>query len=765
MNRRDFNVLLLGGSIASALGTTEELKAATRVANASPSNLQSSAQNAPKSSGSNTDYYRHVIFDNSLTPDRYFYSQCSVSAPSVLFMDHGKLPVETTTFRTPPNALRLHWKSVPQGGWQATVLVERWRNRNPIFTGDSLFFWCYSETGIAAADLPCIQLNDIERGFSAVESLEHHAGNIPPRQWVQIRIPLGDFSSVSQFPFVPHKLKSITFVQGKADNIEHTLIIDEIRIGTRSVEVENPPKAPTGLQARGYDRHIDLTWTPSDSRDVERYIIYRSFDGHHYQPIGTQTPQFSRYADFLGKSGQKAFYKVTASNRNYKESGFSQSASSATEEFSDEQLLTMMQEANFRYYWEGAHPIAGTTRENIPGDPNLVATGASGFGIMALITGVHRGFITREQGLKRLLKITNFLSNADRFHGAWAHFMDGRTGKALPIFGKYDNGADIVETSFMMQGLLAARQYFKGESADEQRLYNRITHLWKTVEWDWYRRSPKNDFLIWHWSPDYSWHIDMSIIGFNETMIVYLLAIASPTHGVPPSMYYSGWASRSQKAARYRQAWGHTTQGEYYANENSYYGIKLDVGVGPGGPLFFTHYSYMGFDPRGMRDRYTDYFENNRAMARINHSYCIANPGNHPGYGARCWGLTASDGPSGYMAHEPDTRMDDGTMTPTGALSSFPYTPRASMEALKYFYRELGDRLWGIFGLRDAFNLQQNWFARIYMGLNQAPVTVMIENYRSGLIWKHFMANPEIHPALHRIGFRADASASKVSSD
>lgn len=756
MNRRDFNVLLLGGSIASALGTAEDVRAATGTGNSSLSDSPNVTQHKAKTD--NADYYRHVIFDNSLTTDSYFYSQCFVSAPSILHTDQGKLPVETATFLTPPNALRLHWKSAAQGGWQATVLVERWRNRNPILMGDVLSFWCYSEDGIASSDLPCIQLNDLEGGFSAAESLEHHSDNIPPRQWVRIKIPLSHFPSVSQFPFVPHKLKSITFIQGRADNVEHTLILDEIRIGTRSVEVASSPAPPTELQAKGYDRHIDITWKPSDSQDVERYVIYRSFDGRQYHPVGIQTPHFSRYADFLGKSDQKAFYKVIAHGPNYKKSPFSPAASATTRELNDEQLLTMMQEANFRYYWEGAHPIAGTTRENIPGDPNLVATGASGFGIMALIAGVHRGFITREQGLNRLLKITGFLSNADRFHGAWAHFMDGRTGKALPIFGKYDNGADIVETSFMMQGLLAARQFFKGENADEQRLYNRITRLWKTVEWDWYRRSPNSDFLIWHWSPDYSWHINAKIIGFNETMIVYLLAIASPTHPVPPSMYYTGWASRSQEAAKYRQAWGHTTQGEYYANQNDYYGIKLNVGVGPGGPLFFTHYSYMGFDPRGMRDRYTDYFENNRAMARINHAYCIANPGHHPGYGARCWGLTASDGPSGYMAHEPDTRMDDGTITPTGALSSFPYTPDASMAALKYFYRERGDRLWGIFGLRDAFNLEKNWFARIYMGLNQAPVTVMIENYRSGVIWKHFMANPEIRPALHRIGFRSDTA-------
>jgi hypothetical protein len=329
--------------------------------------------------------------------------------------------------------------------------------------------------------------------------------------------------------------------------------------------------------------------------------------------------------------------------------------------------------------------------------------------------------------------------------------MDGHTGESLPVFDMFDNAGDLVETAFLMEGLLAARQYFHGANEAETALYRRISHLWETVEWDWYRRSPQSDALYWHWSPDWAWHINHRLTGFNEAMIVYLLGVASPTHGVPEDLYYTGWAGQSKAAQDYRRGWSASMAGERYVNGQSYYGIKLDVGVGSGGPLFFTHYSYMGFDPH-VRDRFTDYFENNRNLARINLAYCEKNPKHFAGYGAS-WGLTASDGPKGYLPHAPDAQDDDGTITPTGALASFPYTPQASMAAFKHFYRDLGDRAWGIYGPRDAFNESVDWISPIYMGLNQAPIVVMIENYRTGLIWKLFMSNAEIKPMLDRIGF------------
>jgi hypothetical protein len=365
---------------------------------------------------------------------------------------------------------------------------------------------------------------------------------------------------------------------------------------------------------------------------------------------------------------------------------------------------------------------------------NTVTSGGSGFGLMAIPVGIERGYITREEGVARTRKILEFLNTADRFHGAWSHWIDGSTGKAIP-FSTYDNGGDIVETAYMAQGLLTIRQYFNGAGQDEQQIVQMATELWEGIEWDWYRKDG-SPAIYWHWSPDYAWQMNMRVAGWNEAVIVYLLGIASPTHGIPASLWETGWAGNAS-----------------YRNGESFYGYKLYVGQDWGGPLFFAHYSFLGFDPRNKADGYANYFDQNRNHSLVQQTYCEANPKAFTGYNASCWGLTASDDPDGYLAHEPYSSRDNGTITPTAALSSFPYTPEESMLALKHFYRELGEKTWDWMGFLDAFNLQRHWYATSYLAIDQGPILLMIENYRSQLLWNLFMANPEIQPMLDAIGF------------
>ena len=707
----------------------------------------------------NTEYYRHVVFDNSLTPDSYFYSNGMANGSSFLALKDGRLPVETKTFLTPPNALRLEWQSQAGGGWEAEVRVEGYRNRFPEFAGHNLYFWCFAPQAIAADDLPMLVLSNRGAGqaqlpdaFTEPLAWGQIAGAMPAGRWIQVRIPFSAFRPASIYKFRLEDLQDVIFHQGRADGARHTLIIDEIRVADDGTASDRSLPAPENVRAIGYDRHVEVRWDSAITSLFGRYVIYRSIEGKDFEPIGIQLPGTNRYSDFVGRSGVTAQYKVAAADWQNHMSAFSNAASATTREFSDGELLTMLEEACFRYYWEGADPHSGMTRENIPGDDRVVATGASGMGIAALIVGVDRGFIPRALGLERVSRIVDFLEHAERYHGAWSHFMDGSTGKTMPVFGMFDNGGDLVETSFLMEGLLAARQYFRGNSAAARDLYRRISELWETVEWDWYRGPETGDFLYWHWSAEWGWQIQHRLTGFNEVMITYLLAMSSPTHGVPADLYYSGWASQSERALHYRAGWSGSVDGDHYANGHTYYGIKLDVGVGTGGPLFFTHYSYFGFDPHSLHDRFTStYFENNRNLALINRAYCIDNPKHFSGYGANAWGLTASDGPEGYLPHAPDKNNDDGTLTPTGALASFPYTPEASMAALKHYYRDLGAELWDIDGPRDAYNPEHNWVSPIYMGLNQAPIVVMVENYRTGLVWKNFMANPEIGGMLHKL--------------
>jgi hypothetical protein len=402
---------------------------------------------------------------------------------------------------------------------------------------------------------------------------------------------------------------------------------------------------------------------------------------------------------------------------------------------SEDSLLTLVQEKTFRYFLDYAHPISGLARERF-GSGDVVTTGGSGFGIMAILVGIERNFISRQQGFDQIRKVVNFFNNpsTDKFHGAFPHWMNGNTGKAIP-FSTKDNGGDLVETAFLMQGLLTAKAYFKNGSLEEKAVCDTIQQLYKNVEWSWYRHDNQNK-LYWHWSPNYNWDMNMPVSGWNEALIVYVLAASSPTYAIPKVVYDEGWA----------------VQGNYpMKNGKTYYNTILPLGPDFGGPLFFAHYSFLGLDPRNLSDAYANYWTQNVAHSKINFEYCSVNPKKYYGYSSKCWGLTASDISNGYSASSPTN--DLGVIAPTAAISSMPYTPVQSKEALKFFYYILGDKLWGQYGFYDAFSLSSRWFASSYLAIDQGPIICMIENYRTGLLWNLFMSNPEIKEGLNKLGF------------
>ena len=711
--------------------------------------------------GTASFYDRHVVFDNSHSDGGFGSSSGWVIAPSTLELVGGTIPVETAHFASPPNALRLRWKSAPGGDWQAAIEITRRYARPFRFEGDALTFRVFADSEITAANSPRIFLRDVDENGTPAVALVNGDERIPAGRWVQVELPFAEIfdrpvKGTNDSEFDVAETLSVTFVQGLDDGDTHTVFLDDFRIRDLDHGDRTAPPAPGPVTVEAFERHFDVTWEPSSADDLLEYRVYRSRDGREFEPVGIQQRSLSRFSDFVGEPPQKAVYRVTALDLAGNESKPSPGSSAAsTRRFGDEELLTMVQEASFRYYWEAGHPDAGLAPEVLPGDDNLLALGGSGFGVMALIVGAERKFEPREAVARRMLKIVRFLERADRYHGAWPHFLDGQ-GRTVAFFGRYDNGGDLVETAFMIQGLLAARRYFDRDDAVEREIRDTVTRLWREVEWSWYRQTPDSDLLYWHWSPDYEFHINHPLIGWNETMIIYLLAIASPTHPVPAELYHSGWAGTSRRHVRYRQGWGRTTAGDHYVNGNAYYGIELDVGVGNGSDLFFTHFSFMGFDPRGIRDRYTNYFENNRAIALINQAYCADNPRGFKGYGEDTWGLSAGINTGGGR---PLPRDDNGTINVMASLASFPYTPEESMAALEHYYRDLGSKIWGIYGFHDGFNETQNWFEEAYMALNQAPIAVMIENHRTGLVWDMFMQNPEIRPALDAIGFIPDDEA------
>ena len=414
---------------------------------------------------------------------------------------------------------------------------------------------------------------------------------------------------------------------------------------------------------------------------------------------------------------------------------------------SDSTLLDSIERKTFDFFWSGAEPNSGMAPERIhmdgdypANDQRIIATGGSGFGVMAILAGIHRGFITREQGLARLEKIVSFLQKADRFHGAYSHWINGEDGHVKP-FGRKDNGGDLVETSYLFQGLLCARQFFSDGNAKEKQLAARIDRLWRAVDYDWYRNGGQN-VLYWHWSPEYAWQMNFPVHGFNECLILYILGASSPTHGVPAEVYHQGWAEN-----------GAINQVSFYKNDTLH--LHMQGNPPHGGPLFWSQYSFLGLDPRGLKDQYADYWKEMSTMSKINYQWCVDNPKQYKGYSDSSWGLTASYSVRGYAAHAPDERNDLGVISPTAAISSFPYTPGESMAAIKHWYTSdsLRPKILGSYGFYDAFSESANWYKPWYLSIDQGPQVAMIENYRSGLLWKLFMSCPEVQVGLKKLGF------------
>lgn len=409
---------------------------------------------------------------------------------------------------------------------------------------------------------------------------------------------------------------------------------------------------------------------------------------------------------------------------------------------SNEDLLNLTQQLTFKYFWDFANTPSGAARERYHVDnPNLnsnvVTTGGSGFGLMAILVGIERGYITRSEAVVRLQTILDFFENADRFHGAWSHWIDGNTGNTIP-FSSLDDGGDLVETAFLVQGLICVKEYFKNGTQEEQNLANKADNLWKDVEWDWYTQNQET--LYWHWSPNHNFDINLELKGYNETLITFILAAASPDYPINPNVYTNGWANN----------------GAIVTSENQYNTPLILDHAGAGtGPLFWAHYSYLGLNPNNLSDQYANYWNLNKNHTTINYQHCVSNPNNFAGYGSNCWGLTASysrnnDGSVGYNAHDPEN--DTGVISPTAAISSIPYTPEKSLAAMQFFYQQ-GEDLLGPAGFYDAFSPHYNWYTKRYLAIDQGPEIIMIENYRSGLLWNLFMQNQDIQNGLNTLGF------------
>ena len=678
------------------------------------------------SEGTDQTYYDQGIVDVANLGSSLFEH----TSPPGLPQYNDKVPCSTTAFKG-STSLKFNYTSASGGNWKASIFRSGWTTAD--ITGmDSISFFAYSTAEVPSSALHLIGLRAMNKTgsgevSSAMYKLSDYNGNIPAGAWTHVKFPLSiimNDSGNSDLNFTA--IKAVIFSQSETNNTSRTILIDEITIYKSLLVIP----AVSHLMGTGYDSHAELTWTPPMAN--LSYRIYASFDdGANYEMRGETTD--SIYLDFVPPAGKNKTvqYRVVTLAQ-YRESD--PLATSATlRDYTDEELLDMTQRYAFRYFWEGAHQASGMALERTDGGSSTAASGATGMGLMAMIVAHERDYRPKEEIKDRVLKILSFLETCDRYHGAWSHWYNADTKHTQP-FTTDDDGGDLVETSYLAQALIALKHYFSGLDTKSVQIREKADLLWKGVDWNWYRQYGQN-VLYWHWSPNYLFLKNMKITGWNEALITYVMAASSPDYGIPKEVYTQGWARNGAMAVK-----------------RSYYGYEIKLSPDYGGPLFWVQYSHLGINPHGLTDQYADYWQEHVNTVRIHHAYAVANPFGFENYGDKCWGLTASDDPYGYTAHQPVSN-DNGTISPTAALASMPYACEDALKALKYFYRERGKDVFGPFGPYDAFNDHLNWVKKAYIGIDQGPIVVMIENYRTGLLWNNFMVDADVRAGLTKLGF------------
>lgn len=398
-------------------------------------------------------------------------------------------------------------------------------------------------------------------------------------------------------------------------------------------------------------------------------------------------------------------------------------------------LLDTLQYTSFQYFWNEANPANGLIRDrSTSGSPASIAS--TGFGLSAICIGVDHGWVTREAARQRVLTTLNTFWTKPQgsgqtgyigYKGLYYHFLDMTTATRT-----WTCEVSTIDSALLFAGMLDARQYFAGADSVETRIRALADSIYLRADWNFFRNL--NPGILMGWKAGTGFAGFGQWIGYNEAMILYFLALGSPTHPVPTT------------------AWSAWTSGYDWLTAYGYSFVTCP-------PLFTHQYSHCWIDFRTIQDAYMTshgmtYFENSRRATLAQRNYCIANPGGWTGYGTNLWGLTASDGPFGYQAAgAPPAQNDNGTIAPTAAAGSIPFAPDECIPVLHNLYDTYKAQLWGPYGFRDAFNLTYNWWGTDYIGIDQGPVIMMIENYLNGRTWDRLRQNQYLQNGLQRAGF------------
>lgn len=509
-------------------------------------------------------------------------------------------------------------------------------------------------------------------------------------------------------------------------------------LAAQSLLAINPP---TSLVKRTGDLSIVLHWDKNSDANLAGYRVYRSLNSGG--PFVAQSPNLITspgFCDVAVINGTTYYYYVTALTTSSQESSPSVTISAVPQAFTnDDQFLEYVQETAFDYFWYLANPNNGLV-------PDRTAVGSAcsiaavGFGLTAIGIGVDHGWISRTQAVARVSATLNTFLNGPQgpavsgtigYNGWFYHFLDMNTALRYTSF---DTELSSIDTALLLGGILYSKQYFDGTNSDETSIRTMADAIFNRIDWNWMARG--TDAVAMGWKPTTGFTNFSDWIGYNEGMIIYVLGLGTATSPLPAS------------------AWSKWTSGYNWSTLNGYSFVPFP-------PLFTHQYSHCWIDFRHITDAYMNahdstYFENSRRATLAQRNYCIANPLGRTGYSSTNWGLTACDTPPpvNYGVHgAPPALNDDGTLAPTAPGGSMAFAPEVCLPTLRAMYKQFRTHIWSAYGFKDAFNLNPTWYGPDELGIDEGPIVVMIENYRTQQPWRLFMRNAEVQRGLQRAGF------------
>ena len=704
--------------------------------------------------GSTTDAALSVRYVESLPADR-----SRPGYPEDLLITFADEPVATSVAGIGAPAIPTHFTVETAGSGEQ--LAFRFRDTNgdgtlsqsgeyiEILTTESegeerlYSTWRVELSGSAPQDVPA-------EGDVYLLAVDNGGLDSDPTTWQRTGFAIADFGPLGLFDIT--QVKTVRFVHGGVNPSLRTLWVDYVAGIEREAGGPELPDAPSDIVIEAGDESVVLRWT----RTIRTggYHVYRQADAETPFERLTENPTIEpNFVDLTAENGETYSYVVRSVGLTGLLGGDSASLEATPLAESEDVFIDFVAELAFDYFWDEANPANGLVKDRST-QTSAASIAAVGFGLSAITVGIDRGWITREEGRTRVLNTLRFFRNCPQsdatsnvcgYRGFFYHFLNMQTGHRAGT-----TELSTIDTALLLGGVLHAREYFSEENADEAEIRTLADAIYDRVEWDWAANRPP--LVTLGWKPEQEFAICNGNLcdwrGYNEAMILYILGLGSSTHPLPDGAW-DAWT------ASYDSDWG------------TFYGYTFLSFP----PLFGHQYSHLWVDFRGIQDDYMrgkgiDYFENSRRATLANRAYSIDNPNSYPNYGPDEWGLTASDDPFGYRAHgAPPAQADNGTITPTAAGGSIAFTPDESRAALRNFYQSYRPRIWGKYGLVDAYNIRENWFDDVFLGIDQGPFVIMIENLRTESIWDAFMQNEDVQRGLARAGFTGSGVASEDEAE